>query len=167
MNSRQSTLLVLVALIFFGWPIAEKAAAQTFGSDSHNVTVQVAQVTRLSVSTGTVDLTISDVNAVAGEDMMTVTDQNSRLLWGTNSSGRKITASTSLAAPLFQLALVAVSPTAGTAAPEMILSTVPRDLLLNIGRTSGSCFLRYTGTAFASQGVGTDAHSITFTVQSQ
>jgi hypothetical protein len=110
---------------------------------------------------------ISDVNAVAGEDMMTVTDQNSRLLWGTNSSGRKITASTSLVAPLFRLALVAVSPTAGTAAPEITLSTIPRDLLLNIGRTSGSCSLRYTGTALASQGVGTDVHSITFTVQSQ
>jgi hypothetical protein len=47
------------------------------------------------------------------------------------------------------------------------LSTSAQDLLLNIGRSSGSCTLLYTGIALASQGTGNDVHVITFTVAAQ
>lgn len=140
---------------------------QVFGSDSHTVTVNVSTITAIQVTSGTVNLTIAGANAVAGQDLMTVTNQSTSLLWGINSSLKKITVSSSLASPLFTLKILAVSPTQGTAAPEVTLSTMANDFLLTVGRSSGSCGLRYTGEALASQGTGTDAHTITFTVQSQ
>ncbi len=115
----------------------------------------------------TLALNVSAVNAQAGIDEMTVTDRSSQLVWGINSSGKKITASTSITNPLFKLKLAALNPTKGTPAPEITLSTTPSDLLLNVGRSAGSCILSYTGVALASQGVGTDSHVVTFTVLNQ
>jgi hypothetical protein len=65
------------------------------------------------------------------------------------------------------LKIVAVNPTAGNAAAEVTLTTTASDFLTNIGRSSGSCGLLYTAIALASQGTGTDSHTITFTVQAQ
>jgi len=141
--------------------------AQVYGTDAHTVTVQVLPITVIGLSGGLVQLDVTAAQAEAGQDVMIVTDESTRLLWGTNSSGRKVTAASSLAAPRFTLLLRAVAPTRGLAAPEFPLDAVPRDLLLNVGRSSGSCALRYTGVARASQGTGTDTHVITFTIQSQ
>lgn len=143
------------------------SAQAVFGDDGHTVTVNVQPITVLSLTGSLVSMSITNAQAVAGEDLMTIVDENSRLQWGINANGRKITASTNLAAPLFQLRLVAVSPTAGSAGPEFALETAARDLLLNVGRSTGSCFLRYTGVALASQGTGADTHTITFTVTTQ
>ena len=143
------------------------ARAQVFGTATHTVTVQVSVITAVQVTGGSVNLNISNANVVAGQDQMTAVDQSTGLLWGTNSSARKITAGTSLVAPKFTLKLLALNPTQGTAAPEVTLAAAAKDLLLNIGRSSGSCTLRYTGIALASQGTGNDTHVITFTVAAQ
>jgi len=143
------------------------ARAQVFGTATHTVTVQVSVITAVQVTGGSVNLNISNANVVAGQDQMTAVDQSTGLLWGTNSSARKITAGTSLVAPKFTLKLLALNPTQGTAAPEVTLAGAAKDLLLNIGRSSGSCTLRYTGIALASQGTGNDTHVITFTVAAQ
>jgi hypothetical protein len=141
--------------------------AQVLASGSHTVTVQVPEITALQVMTLTLALNVSAINAQPGIDEITVTDRSSQLLWGINGSGKKITASTSIAAPIFRLKLVALNPTRGAPAPEMTLSTTPSDFLLNVGRSAGSCILGYTGVALASQGVGTDSHVVTFTVLNQ
>jgi hypothetical protein len=47
------------------------------------------------------------------------------------------------------------------------LTQVPTDFLTNLGRSSGTCTIRYTGVALASQGTGTDAHNVKFTIQTQ
>jgi len=143
------------------------AKGQTYGSGSHTVTVQVSQVTVVQVSSGTVNLTISGASAVAGQNSMTVTDLSTSFLWGTNVSQRKVTVQTNLASPIFTLKLLAVSPTQGTAGPEVTLSTIAQDFLTNIAKSSGSTQLRYTGVALASQGTGSDAHTITYTVTVQ
>jgi hypothetical protein len=142
----------------------DAASAQTA---NHTVTVQVNPITSVQVSAGTVNLNITNAVAVAGQNTMTVTDQSTSLLWGVNSSSRKVTVRTSLASPQFTLRLLALNPTQGAAAPEVTLSSIPRDLLMGIGRSSGTCTLQYTGVALASQGVGNDVHVITFTVQAQ
>lgn len=139
----------------------------TYATSSHTVTVVVSTITLIQVSSGVVNLTISGANAVAGQDLMTVSNQGTSLLWGINSSLKKITVNTSLASPLFTLKLTAVNPTQGMAAPQVTLSTIPTDLLLNIGRSSGNCVLQYTADALASQGTGSDSHTITLTVQNQ
>ncbi|HEY6951754.1 MAG TPA: hypothetical protein VI758_05070 [Bacteroidota bacterium] len=143
------------------------AFSQVYGTAGHIVTVKVQPVTVLQLNAGIVNMNITGANAVAGQDQMTVTDQTTSLLWGTNSSTKKISVSTSLASPLYTLKVLAVSPTVGTAAPQVTLSTLGADLLLNIGRSSGSCKLQYTGIALASKGAGSDSHTITFTVQTQ
>ncbi len=136
-------------------------------SSNHTVTVQVSSITAVQVTSGTVTLNITNAEAVAGQDQMTVSDQSTSLLWGINSGNRKITASSNLASPVYTLELVAVNPTRGSAQPQFTLNALPHDLLHDVGRSSGTCVLRYTGTAFASQGTGSDLHTITFTVQAQ
>jgi len=137
------------------------------GTDAHTVTLQVDQITLLAVDRGSVNLSVDGSTAVPGQDEIVVSDQSSLLLWGTNVSARKVTASTSLAAPLFTLRLAAGSPSAGTPAPEQVLSTLAADFLRDIGRSSGSAQIRYTGVALASQGPGSDTHVITFTIVAQ
>lgn len=158
-------LLGLSALLFAILPTT--SFGQVYGTATNRITVKVQAITVLQIIGTIVNLNISGSNALAGQDQMMTTDQTSTLAWGTNSSLKKITANTSLAAPKFTLQLVAVNPTFGTAASQMTLSTTANDLLLNIGRSSGTCSLLYTAVALASQGTGTDAHTITFTVLTQ
>lgn len=154
----------LIATLAVGAPYAR---CQVFGSDSHSVRVSVAPISLVSITSGTVSLGISSAVIVPGQDQITMTDQSSGLSWGINSANRKITVSTNLGAPLYQLRLAAINPTRGTASAEFTVGTVARDLITNVGRSTGSCTLRYTGVALASQGTGTDVHVITFTVQTQ
>jgi hypothetical protein len=147
--------------------ILHTALAQNFGNGNHTVTVRVSPVTALQLSSGSVNLNITGATAVAGQDVMRVIDASTQLFWGVNSSAKKITVASSLAAPQFTLKLVALNPTKGTPSAEFVLNAAGHDLLLNIGRTSGGCSLRYTAEALASQGTGNDLHVITFTVVTQ
>jgi len=169
LNTRRKRCAMLIpsTIALAALLLAGNAGAQVFGTGSHTVTVQVSVITAVRVTGGSVNLNISSANVVAGQNQMSVTDQSTSLLWGTNSSLRKISVNTSLAAPKYTLKLLALNPTQGTAAPEVTLGTAGKDLLLNIGRSTGSCTLQYTGTALASQGTGNDVHVITFTVLSQ
>ncbi|HEY4613378.1 MAG TPA: hypothetical protein VII11_10370 [Bacteroidota bacterium] len=155
--------LIFVVVVLGAVP----AVGQTYGSDNHTVTVQVSTITMVSVTLGAVPMTITGAGVAAGQDQMTVTDQSSQLRWGINSSLRKITVATNLAAPLFTLKVLALSPTQGTAASEVTLSTTAADFMLNVGRSLGNCTLQYTGIALASQGTGTDSHTVTFTAVAQ
>lgn len=163
----QGALLARTAATIALLCCAQQALAQIYGSGTHTISVQVAPITVMTVQGGTVAMNVTNANVTAGVDAITIQDQSSKLLWGTNSSARKITAQSSLAAPLFELRLVATSPTRGTPGPEMVLGTTPKNLMLDIGRSLGNCTLRYTGTALASRGIGTDIHTITFTVTTQ
>ncbi len=158
------SLVLLAALICFPQGIQ----AQVYGSRSHNVTVNVATINVVAVSAGSVSLTIGLADVTAGVDLMgPATNSATSLLWGSNSSLKKITVRTNLAAPMYTLKILAVSPTAGTAAPEVTLSTIDTDFMTNVGRSSGSCTLQYSGFALASAGVGTDSHTVTFTIVNQ
>jgi len=158
--------LVLSALLLVMLLPQRSVNAQTYGGPwSHNVTVSVQTITLLRVNGGAVNLSISGGGVVAGQDQMTVVDQLTGLSWALNSSNKKITVATNLGAPTYSLKLLALSPSQGTAASEVTLSTTAMDLVNGIGRTAnGSCTLRYTGVALASQGTGSDNHTITFTL---
>jgi len=143
------------------------AGIAQIASDAHTVTVQVNPINILAVNISAVNLTIDGSVAVPGQDLMVVSDASTMLLWGSNSSTQKITISSSLATPQFVLRALAVSPSVGTPGPELVLGAVTGDLILGVGRSSGSSQIRYTGEALASQGVGTDTHVITFTVVAQ
>jgi hypothetical protein len=160
--------LAFPSLLLLSAVISPGAFAQVYGSSAHNVTVTVATVNIVQASAAAVNLTIGAAAVTAGVDLMgPVTNSSTSLLWGFNSSLRKITVRTSLAAPKYILKVVAVAPTQGTASPEVTLDTTNRDFLINAGRSSGSCTLQYTGTALASAGTGTDTHTVTYTVAAQ
>lgn len=154
-----------MSLFLFGLCWNETAIAQL--SDNHTVTVTVATLTALQVSSGSVSLSITGTGVAAGQDLMTSIDQSSNLLWGINSANRKITVQTNLLSQTFSLRALALNPTQGTAAAEATLTTVAKDFLLNVGRSSGSCAIQYTGLALASQGTGSDSHTVTFTVTTE
>ena len=166
-RSARSLSAAIASVVVAALACAPVASSQVYDSDTHTISVQVSPITVVAIQGSAVAMSITDANLTAGVDAMTVQDETSRLLWGTNSSARKITAQSSLPAPLFELRLVALSPTRGNPGPEMLLGTAPQDLMLNIGRSQGSCTLRYTVTALASKGIGTDSHTITFTVTTQ
>ncbi len=160
MRNRVTSVFVLILLLT---PVGR---AQV-GTDNHTVTVRVSQITALQLSQGSAALSITGAGLQAGQDTMTATHQATVLSWGTNLNSVKTTVATNLTSPRFTMKIVAISNTGGTPASERTLSTTPGDFLLNMGRSSGTCRILYTGVAMAQQGTGVDNHVITFTVQSQ
>jgi len=159
-------LRTLLVVLVTATGLISTACAQ-FGSDNHTVTVFVQAITTIQADVGSVNMVISGTDVVAGENVMSVINETSRLLWGTNGSGRKTTVVTNLVSSNFVMKVEALNPTQGIAAPEVVLTNTATDFLLNIGRSSGSCTIKYTGIATAEQGIGSDSHLITFTIQSQ
>jgi len=154
-------LALFVVLIAF----PRSVNAQVYGSRTHTVTVNVATINNLAVSAGSTSLTIGAANVTAGQNLMgPVVNTATSLLWGINSSLKKVTVRTNLVAPKFTLKVLAVAPTQGTASAEVTLNTTDKDFLINLGRSSGTCTLQYTGTALASTGTGTDSHTLTFSI---
>jgi hypothetical protein len=147
--------------------IVTTAASAQISSGTHQVTVAVNQINAMQVSGGGVAFSIGEAQAVAGQDQILMTNTSTQLLWGTNVSARKITVQSSLGTPRFTLRIFASGPTVGTASPEVTLGTLAADFLRNIGRSSGTCTLRYTAVVLASLGTGTDNHTITFTMVAQ
>ena len=161
LNKTLLPIALLVILIAF----PHSLRAQVYGSRSHTATVNVATITNLALSSGSTSLTISSASVTAGQDLMgPVVNTATSLLWGINSSLRKVTVRTNLAAPNYTLKVLAVAPTQGSASAEVTLSTTDTDFLINLGRSSGTCTLQYTGTALASTGTGTDSHTLTFSI---
>lgn len=159
--------LPTISLVFLLLLLAGQPSRAQLASDNHLVTVSVVPVSVLMLSGGTVNLDISNAQAVAGQDQMTLSNGSTQLLWGTNSSAQKITAVSDLPTPTFTLQVEATSATQGTPAGPVTLTTTAGDLLLSIGRSSGTCTIVYTSVVLASQGTGSDSHNVTFTIQAQ
>jgi hypothetical protein len=137
--------------------------------DSHTVTVSFPQLAVVGVSSGAVGLSITGAGVVAGVDPMTVTNQATTLSWGANTATAKISVKTNLAVQKYTLTVQAINingipSSAGIAAPVVTITTTSKDFMTGIGLKRGSCTLQYTGLAPASKGVGTDSHTITFTI---
>lgn len=166
-DAHSRTIVLRTHIISATICLAAFTASAQIATDNHLVTVTVSPISVVQITGAGVTFNVGDADALAGQDLMVMTDASTQLLWGTNSSAQKITVATNLGTPLFVLKLVAVGPTIGTAGAESTLSTIPSDLLLDIGRSSGSCSLRYTAEVLASLGTGTDSHTITFTMVAQ
>ncbi len=138
-----------------------------FAQNPQTVTVNFSPLTLLSV-TPNVNLSIDGTGVVAGVDQMTTTDQSSRLSWGTNATPMRITVATGLATQKFALKVLPINVSSWGASTvtyqEVTLTIAAQDLLLGVGCSRGYCDLKYTGVALASQGVGLDTHTITFTI---
>jgi hypothetical protein len=136
---------------------------------SHLVTVTVNSINEINVDN---NVTLTVTTATAGSDPNQVSDNTtSNLSWTTNAKAntKKITVKTSLAAPAHTLKLLAqniagTGSSPGTAAAEVTLSTIDRDLITGILKTAAHCDLRYTAIALAAEGDDDDLHTITFTI---
>jgi hypothetical protein len=153
--------ILLIALLFF--------PSLNFAQASHKPKVIVPQLAVVGVSSGVVSLAITGVGVVAGVDPMTVTHSTTTLSWGANTATAKIAVMTSLAVQKYTLTVQAISitgvpSTTGITAPAVTLSTTSTDFMTGIGLKRGTCNLLYTGIAHAADGVGSDSHTITFTI---
>jgi hypothetical protein len=142
---------------------------QVHAQVSHSATITVSNIAVVGVSSGVVSLSITGAGAVAGVNQMTATDQSTTLSWGANTSTAKISVKTSLVTQKYTLQVQAVNITGvpsatGIVAPVVTLSTTSTDFMTGIGLKRGTCKLLYTGIALASKGIGSDSHTITFTI---
>jgi hypothetical protein len=154
--------IVLLCLVFF---FAPKAFASD--TDSHTVTVNVSSITELSIQGGNVTLTINSGTAESGPE--SASDSSTELFWSTNEVDKKITVETNLAAPNFTLSVqadnIAGSGTAiGTSAGQVFVSTTPQDFVTAISEAEAHAALAYFAEADASDGTGSDVHTITYTI---
>ncbi len=136
---------------------------------SHLVSVTVNSINEINVDN---NVTLTIASATAGSDPNQVSDATTaNLSWTTNAKvyTKKITVKTNLAAPAHTLKVLAQNITGtgtspGTAAAEVTLATLDRDLITGISKTAARCDLRYTAVALASEGDDDDVHTITFTI---
>jgi hypothetical protein len=128
----------------------------------------------ISVLNGDASLTIS--TATAGMEPDAEIDESCQLQWTTLISDptKKITAQTNVVSPNFTLKVQAVSVSAGdgTSAGQITLSTSGQDVVVSIPADiapgdPGTCTLRYTASANASDGTGSDVHTIIYTILDQ
>ena len=151
--------LALIAVLALGLATMVMAAS----SDNHTVTVTVTAINEVGISGGNVTLTIN--SATPGSEPDDATDSTTTdLLWTTNESTKKITVDTDLAAPDFTLTVEAASVSGGTSAGEVTLSTTAQDFVTGVSTTTGSCDLSYTASATASDGTGSEVHTVTYTI---
>lgn len=139
-------------------------AAFAASTDSHTVTVTVSAINEVAISGGNLTLTID--SALPGGAPAPVTDTSASLDWTTNEATKKITVATDLAAPIYALTVEATGASGGTAAGVVTLSNVATDFVTDISNTSGACGLTYTATAEASDAVGTEVNTVTYTITS-
>ncbi|HET6566506.1 MAG TPA: hypothetical protein VFG50_00990 [Rhodothermales bacterium] len=143
------------------------SAHAQFAQESHTVTVEVTPSIVINISRPSLELVAAESNLGLGQQAMTAVDESTVLSWRINRRHLKITVQTDLAAPKYTLKVMAVNATAGTPAPERVLGVTPKDFILDVGKTTGTAVIRYTGTASLQQGSGSDLHLVTFTVTQQ
>lgn len=136
--------------------------------DRQTIRVEVEPVAVLNVVHRSINLRFTQSDLIsAHEPVFRVEDDRSSLVWRTNHSLKKITVSSNLPSPQFSLDVEAVDATHGTAAGGVPVSSVPQDLLFDIGRSAGRATLRYTLTAAPEDGVGSEVSQVTFTITDQ
>ncbi len=128
----------------------------------------------VKINGGNVAMTIS--SGLPGGELAAVVNTSTTLNFRRENFLTKITVSTLCPGQDFTLKVVATNVTAGTAAPEVMLThgMLPVDFITNIPQkppSRGSCTLRYTASATFAQGssaeVGNDVHTVTYTILAQ
>ncbi len=129
----------------------------------------VAPSADIVVEGGNVSLTVT--SATAGQDPDPAVDQTTANLSyrkGTGFPMQKITAETDRGSPLFTLKVEAVNVGSGNATGELTLVTTAQDLITDISTVPyKTADLKYTLVALASDGTGTEVHTVTYTTLAQ
>jgi len=158
---------LIISLVVVALCLVLTGVAMAGNTDSHSVTVQVNAINEINVAAGespAPEIILIISTAIAGSDPTEVTDTSCTLLWTTNQASKKITVVTNQASPKFTLKVLATGVTGGTAAAEVTLSTTAANFVTGIATAIGVCTLEYTASAMAAQGIGSDVHTVTYTI---
>lgn len=155
------TLLMIGALMFATVAVVSAQANQ-------NVTIVVGAINALSVSSGTVSMTIS--TATAGSAPTDATDNTTSYNITTNGSSMKLTAVLdAVYSSGISLALNLAAPTGGSSAGSTTLTAVAQDLVTGITKKAESTLsIGYTASATtvaAPNGAG-ETKTVTITLTS-
>lgn len=158
-------LKTLTLGVFLAVTAVGSVAAQ---SDTQVVTIVVADINEIAVSSGTLSLTIN--SATAGSNPDGDTDATTTYDITTNGSSKKITASLGSAyATGISLALTLGAPSGATSAGAKTLTTSAQDMVTGITKLSETgVSISYSATATAaavSNGAG-EAQTVTLTITS-
>jgi len=130
------------------------------------LTLQVAELNKIGIVGSNFTLVVDAVNPRT-LDFIPALNTSTILVWTSNGENKKITVANSLNSPKFPLKLIAekISANKAVGSSEVKLSdNATRDLIVGLGRSAGRCEIRFAATAGPEHGVGSETHTITFTI---
>lgn len=155
-NFRTSTAIVFL-LGLYGIGLGQNSV-------NHTVTVQVAAINEIAITGGNITLTINTATAGSEPDEK-VDNSTCDLLWTTTETSKKITVATDQVSPTFDLRVKPKFVTGGTGIlGEVSLTTSAQDFVTDVATTTGSCDIQYKAVATASDGTGSEVHTVTYTL---
>jgi len=141
------------------------ASVQAQSSNSHVVRVTVLERNSIVVLGGDITLIVNPLNPTP------TTNQSCDVLWFCNGQGnRRITVRSSLVNPRYALTVEARNITGNGQNPGIPAGVVPlrdgvdRDFITRIRSSLGSADLLYSASATWAAGMGTDVHTVTYTL---
>ncbi len=152
--SRPIVKLALLSACAALLALGSSAFAQSTASQA--VTVSVSPINVISVSGGSITVTIG--SATAGQNPDQAENTSAALSWTTNQSGKKITVQTTALTYKYLLFVQA-----GTAA-EVPITSAARDVVSSLSLGATSANLTYRATATATAGAGDDVYDVTYTI---
>ncbi len=160
LDNCKSLFLALAVLALFA------GSAFAGDSDTQSVTVTVNAINEMDVAGGSVTLTIDA--AVAGSNPTDPADNSSTHLdWTSNETGKKITVASDKDSPLYTLKVVgSVTEGDGSASAQRTLDVAngAMDFITGVDTETGAATLTYSASATAAAGVGSDVHTVTYTI---
>ncbi|HTP79085.1 MAG TPA: hypothetical protein VMM57_01635 [Bacteroidota bacterium] len=130
------------------------------------IRLQVLELNTIDISGGPVTLKITDFDPETSNPSPAMSGAT-RLVWTSNGENRKITAESDRSGSKFDLRLSAqdVSSGSGVSSSDVVFSdNSTHDLIVGVSRSAGSCTLQFTGAATLEKGVGSETHTITYTI---
>ncbi len=155
----------LLCLLVLGFILGLGRMALAANTATQTVTIAVSAINEISVSSGTVSLTVN--SATAGSQPTNATDGSTSYAITTNESNKKITGQINSAMPAnTTLAINLVAPTGGSSAGTVTLSTSPSDLVTGISTLAESGkTITYTLSATIAAGiVASTSRTVTLTL---
>ncbi|MCO4745235.1 MAG: hypothetical protein KC912_10645, partial [Proteobacteria bacterium] len=139
-------------------------AALAAGSASHNVSVQLVELTDIAIQGGDVAIVLDQFDPGTNWVLPEFNDATSLDYKHTSAAAQKVTVETDNPTPAFDLSVSAQAPSNGAGSGQVALSTTAADFITGISAGQGSAGLRYDAAAPLGAAAGTDAHVITYTI---
>jgi hypothetical protein len=152
---------------FAALALVPAAAFAQDASDNHRVTVRVMEINTLEVRGGDLVLTLDALDPADASLFVPARDESAALAWSTNGADRKITVESDLASPRYTLSVAAFDVRGGgSALGSVVLDAAngAQDLISGISRETADAHLEYVARADVADGIGSETHTVTYTL---